>query len=134
MDFGEIKILPGKKFDDLYAGKEFLKKFDALIGKHHSLLAGTKQEMYELGLYRYHDDEDSETGQSAWAQVDQEEGQTDEQLDWSSPGRVEILAGKVDTRDVGGDVVDEFSVGVDVPSTSGEPKSLVVDRGDQTCA
>ena len=41
------------------------------------------------------------------------------------------LASEVDARDIGGDMVDQFSVGVDVASTSREGKGLVVDSGDQ---
>jgi hypothetical protein len=44
---------------------------------------------------------------------------------------VRELASEVDARDVSGDVVDQFSIGVDVASTSGEGKSLVVDGCDQ---
>ena len=44
------------------------------------------------------------------------------------------MARDIDTRNVGGDVVDQLSIGVDVTSTSGECKSLVIDRGDKTSA
>ena len=44
---------------------------------------------------------------------------------------MEELGSEVDTRNVSGDVVDQFPVGVDMPGTSGERESLVVDRGDQ---
>lgn len=47
---------------------------------------------------------------------------------------MEEIASEVNTRNVSGDVIDQFSVGVNVSSTSGERKSLVVDRGDQPCA
>jgi len=42
------------------------------------------------------------------------------------------LSGEVDTRNIGRDVVDQFSIGVDMSSTSGERESLVVDCGDQS--
>ena len=64
------------------------------------------------------EDEDGETSQSTWAQVDQEDGRTGYQLDRSGPAHVEELTSEVDARDVSGDVVDQFSVGVDVASTS----------------
>jgi len=41
------------------------------------------------------------------------------------------LGSEVDTRNIGGDVVDQFPVGVDMPGTTRERESLVVDRGDQ---
>ena len=44
------------------------------------------------------------------------------------------IGSEVDTRNISGDVVDQFSIGVDMSSTSGERKGLVVDRGDQSCA
>ena len=46
---------------------------------------------------------------------------------------MEKLGSEVDTGNVSGNVVDEFSVGVDMPGTSGERESLVIDRGDQPC-
>jgi hypothetical protein len=95
---------------------------------YHRPLAEKEQETHEPGLYRYHEDEDGETSQSARAQVDQEDGQTDYQLDRSGPAHVKELASEVDARDVSEDAVDQFSIGVDVVSASGEPKSLVVDR------
>ena len=122
------------EFHYLDTGKELLEKFGTLIGKNRSLLAKKEHEAHELDLYRRHNDEDSEAGQSTRAQVDQKDDQTDNQLDWSGPTHVKPLASEVDTRDVSGDVVDQFSVGVDVASTSGERKSLVVDRGDQSSA
>ena len=51
--------------------------------------------------------------------------------DRSGPAHVEELASEVDARDVGRNVVDQFSVGVDVASTSREGKGLVVDSSDQ---
>ena len=131
MDFGQVRILPGEEFDDLNAGKEFLEKLGTLIGKNHGLLAETKHEAHKPGLYRRHDDEDAETSQSTWAQVDQEDDQTDNQLDRGGPTHMEELASEVDARNVSGNVVDQFSIGVDVPSTSGERETLVIDRGDQ---
>jgi hypothetical protein len=95
---------------------------------YHRPLAEKEQETHEPGLYRYHEDEDGETSQSARAQVDQEDGQTDYQLDRSGPAHVKELASEVDARDVSEDAVDQFSIGVDVVSASGERKSLVVDR------
>ena len=47
---------------------------------------------------------------------------------------MEELGSEVDAGDVGGDVIDQFSVGVNMPSTSGEGESLVVDRGDHSSA
>ena len=132
IDFGEIRIFPGEEFDDLDAGKELLEKLCAFIGENHGLLAEGEQVAHKLDLHGDHYEEDGETSQSARAQVDDKDGQTDEQLDRSGPAHVEELTSKVDTRDVGGDVVDELSVGVDMASTSGEGDSLVVDRGDQT--
>ena len=41
------------------------------------------------------------------------------------------LGGVVDTRNIGGDVVDQFSIGVDMSSASRERESLVVDCRDQ---
>ena len=128
----EVRVFPGKEFDDLDTGKEFLEKFGAFIGKNDSLLAETHQGAHEPSLHGHHDDEDGETSQSTGAQVDQEDDHTDDQLDWSGPTRVEKLGSKVNTRNVTGDVVDEFSIGVDVSSASGEGESLVVDGGDQS--
>ena len=97
MDLCEIRIFPGKEFDYLDTGKEFLEKFGALIGENHSLLAETKHETHEPGLHRYDDEEDGETGQSTWTQVDQEDDHTDDQLDWSGPTGVEEICSEVDT-------------------------------------
>ena len=134
MDFCKIRVLPGEEFDDLDAGKELLEKFGALIGENHSLPAEDKQVTHEPGLYWCYDKEDCETSQSAGAQVDQKDNQTDDQLDWSGPARVKELGSEVDTRNISGDVVNQFSVGVDMTSTSGEGNSLIVYRGDQSCA
>ena len=131
LDPGEIRVFTCEEFDYLDTRKEFLEQFGTLIGEDHRLPTEKKRETHEPGLYRYHKDKDGETSQSARAQVDQEDGQTDYQLDRSGPAHVEKLASEVDARDVSGDVVDRFSVGVDVASTSREGKSLVVDRGDQ---
>ena len=114
LDPSEIRILPCEEFDDLNARKELLEQFGTLIGEYHRPLTEKKQETHEPGLNRYHKDKDGETGQSARAQVDQEGGQTAYQLDRSGPVHVGELASEVDARDVSGDVVDQFSVGVDV--------------------
>ena len=134
MDFGQIRVLPGEEFDDLDTGEELLEKFGTLIGKNHGLSTETEQETHKFGLYRYHNEEDGETGQSTRTQVDQEDDQTDDQLNWGGPGGMEELASEVDTRNVGRNMVDEFSVRVDMPSTSGKFESLVIDRGDQSSA
>ena len=131
MNFGKVRIFPGEEFDYLNAGKELLKKFGTLVGRNRGFLAETKHEAYEYCLDRRCYNEDSKTSQSAWAQVDQEDDQTDNQLDWGSPAHVKEMAGGVDARNVSRDVVHQFSVGVDVPSASRERESLVVDRGDQ---
>ena len=134
MDFGEIRIFPGEELDDLDAGKELLEQFGTLVGKNHGFLAETKEEAHEFDLDRCNEEEDGETSQSTRAQVYQKDDQTDDQLDRSGPTHVEETGGEVDTRNVGGDVVNQFSVGVDMPGTSGESESLVVDCGDQSCA
>ena len=82
---------------------------------------------------RDHHEEDGETSQSARTQINQQDDQTDDQLDRSGPTHVEELSSKVDTGDVGGDVVDELSIGVDMTGTSGEGDGLVVNRSDHTC-
>ena len=41
------------------------------------------------------------------------------------------LCSEVDTRNIGGDVVDKFSIGVDMSSATREREGLVVDRSDQ---
>jgi hypothetical protein len=133
-DLIKVRSLPGKEFYYLDAGKELLEKFGAPIGKNHSLLAEKKREAQEPDLDRRHHEKNSETSQSARAQVDQKDDETNDQLDWSGPTRMKELTSEVDTRDVSGDVVDQFSAGVDMASTGGECKSLVVDRGDQSCA
>jgi hypothetical protein len=125
LDPGEIRIFPGEGFDDLNARKELLEKFGTLIGEDHRPLAEKQQETHQPGLYRYHEGEDGETSRSARTQVDQEDGQTNYQLDRSGPAHVEDLAGEVDARDVGGYVIDQFSAGADMASTSGEGKSLL---------
>jgi hypothetical protein len=114
LDPGEIRVFSCEEFDNLNTRKEFLEQFGTLIGEKHRPLTEKKQETYEPGLYRYHKDEDSETSQSARAQVDQEDGQTDYQLDRSGPVHVEELPSEVDARNVSGDVVDQFSIGMDV--------------------
>ena len=114
LDPGEIRIFPGKEFDYLDTRKELLEQFGTLIGEDHRPPTEKKQETHEPGLYRYHKDKDGETGQSTRAQVDQEGGQTAYQLDRSGPVHVEELASEVDARDVSGNAVDQFSVGVDV--------------------
>lgn len=73
MNLSEIRVLPCEELDDLNTGKELLEKFGTFIGKNHSLLAETKQEAHEPGLHRCHYNEDSETGQSTRAQVDQKD-------------------------------------------------------------
>ena len=133
-DFSKVWILPRKEFDYLDTREELLEKFGTLVGKNHSPLAEKKHEAHEPGLYRHHDEEDCKTRQSAWAQVDQKDDKTDDQLDWSGQTYMKELASKVDTRDVSGDVVDQLSTGVYMASTSGECESFVVDRGDQSCA
>lgn len=70
MEFGEIRVFPGENFDYLDVGEELLEKFGTLIGENNTLLAGTKHEACEPGLHRCHDEEDSEAGQGARAQVD----------------------------------------------------------------
>ena len=134
MDSGEIRIFPGEIFDYLDTGKEFLEKLGALIGENHRLLTEAKHDSHESGLDRGHDEEDSKTSQSAGTEVDQEDDETDDQLDRSSPTGVEVMASGVDTRNVGGNVVDQLSIGMGVTSTSGERKSLVINRGDKSCA
>lgn len=47
---------------------------------------------------------------------------------------MEETASEVDARNVSGDVVNQFSVRVDMSSTSGESESPVIDRGDQSSA
>ena len=133
MDFCEIRIFPGEELDYLDTGKEFLEEFSTLVGEYHSPLAETKQDAHQPGLYGYDDEEDGETGESTGTQVDQKDDQTDDQLDRSGPGAVEEIASEVDTRNVSGDVVDQFSVGVNMSSASRESKGLVVDGGDQPC-
>lgn len=44
---------------------------------------------------------------------------------------MEETASEVDTGNISGDVVDQFAIGVDMPSASGQCKGLVVDRSDQ---
>ena len=132
VDLGKVRVFPGEEFDYLDAGKEFLQKFGTLIRKNHDLPAGTKHEAYEPSLDRHYSDEDGETCQSTRSQVDQENDQTDDQLYWGGPAHVEELASEVDPRNVCGDVVHQFSVGVDMASTSGEGEGLVVDRRDQS--
>jgi len=127
----KIRTLPGEEFDDLDTGKELLEKFGTLIGEYHGLPAETQHEAHEPGLDWHHNDKDGETRQSTRAQVDQKDDQTDDQLDWGGPTHVEELGSEIDTRNVSGDVVDQFSVGVDMPSTGGERESLVINRGDQ---
>ena len=78
MNSGEIRIFPGKKFDYLDAGKEFLEKLCALIGENHRLLTEKELGSHEPGLDRGHDEEDSETSQSAGTEVDQEDDETDD--------------------------------------------------------
>jgi len=133
-DFSKVGILPGEEFDYLDTGKELLEKFGTFVGKNHSLLAEKKHEAHEPDLYRRHDEEDCKTRQGAWAQVGQKDDQADDQLNWSGQTRVKELTSEVDTRDVSGDVVDQFPTGVDMASTSGERESFVVDCGDQSCA
>jgi hypothetical protein len=132
MDLSEIGVFPGEELYDLDAGKELLEEFRTLVGEDHGLLAEGEQETHEPDLDGDYDEEDREASQSAGAQVDEKDDQADDQLDRSGPAHVEELSSKVDTRDVGGDVVDELSVGVDMASTSGEGDGFVVDRGDQT--
>ena len=127
-------MLPGEELDYLDTGKELLEKFGTLVGKNHRLLAEKKHEAYEPDLYWRHDEEDCETRQSTWAQVGQKDDQTDDQLGRSGPTHVKELTSKVDTRNVGGNVVNQFSTGVYMASTSGECESFVVDRGNQSCA
>ena len=103
---GEVRVLPGKKFDCLDAGEELLEKFRTLIGENRCLLAGAEHESRESGLDRYHDEEDGKTGQSARAQVDQEDDHGDDHLDWSDPSQGEETTSEVDTRNVGGNIVD----------------------------
>ena len=69
MEFGEVRIFPGKKLDCFDAGKEFLEKFGTLIGENHGLLTGTEHEPREPSLDRCHDEEDSEARQSTRTQV-----------------------------------------------------------------
>ena len=133
MESGEIRVLPGKIFDYLDAGEEFLEKFRTLVGENCCLLAGVEHESRESGLDRCHNKEDGETGQSTQAQVDQEDDHADHHLDRSGPDDVEETASRVNARNISGDVVDQFSVGVDMSSTCGECESLAVDRSDQTC-
>ena len=133
MDFSKVRILPGEEFDYLDTGKELLEKFGTLVGKNHGLFAEKKHEAREPGLYWRHDEEDRKTCQSTWAQIGQKDDQTNDQLDWSDPTHVKGLASRVDTRDVSGNMVDQFPTGVDMASTSRECKSFVVDRGDQSC-
>ena len=78
MNSGEIRIFPGEKFDYLDAGKEFLEKLGALIGENHRLLTEKELGSHEPGLDRGHDEEDSETSQSAGTEVDQEDDETDD--------------------------------------------------------
>lgn len=132
MDLCQIGIFPGEELYNFDAGKEFLEKFRAFIGEDHSPLAEDEQVTHKPDLKGDYYEEDGETSQGARAQVDQKDDQTDDQLDWSGPTHMEELSSKVDTRDVGGDVVDDLSIGVDMASTSGECDGLVVDRGDQT--
>ena len=111
-----------------------MQKFDTLVGKNHGLLAEAQEETHSLGLERHNDEEDCKSNQSTWAQIDQEDDQADDELDWSGPAHVEELCGEVDARNVGGDVVNQLSVGMNVTGASGERKALVVDRGDQSPA
>ena len=134
IDPGKIRILPGEEFNDLDTGKKLLEKFGTLIGKNHSPLAEVKQEAHQLALYRCHDEEDGETSQSTRAQVDQEDDQANDQLDWCGPTHVKEVGSEVDTRNVSGDVIDQFSIGMNMASPSGESESLIVDRGDKSCA
>ena len=134
MEFGEVRVFPGKKLDRLDTGEEFLEKFGTLISENHGLLAGPEHEPRESRLDRCHDEEGGKTGQSTRTQVDQEDDHTNNQLDWSGPDRMEETRSKVNTRNVSGDVVDQFPIGVDIPSTSGEHDGLVVDRSNQSRA
>ena len=43
---------------------------------------------------------------------------------------MEELGSEVDTRNIGGNVINQFSVGVNMTSTSGEGKSFVEDSGN----
>lgn len=130
MELRKVRVFPSEEFDYLDTGKELLEKFCTLIRENRSLPAGTKKRAHEPGLYRCHDEEDSETSQGTRAQVVQEDDQTDNQLDRSCPAGVKKSASGVDTGNVGRDVIDQFAIGVDMPSTSGECKCLVVNRGD----
>jgi len=109
-----------------------MEKLGTLICENHGLPAEMKHTLHEFGLHRYYDYKHCETSQGTRTQVDQEDDQTDDQLDWSGPAHVEKTASVVDTRNVCGDVVDQFSIGVDMSCAGGERESFVVDRGDQS--
>ena len=106
MEFGEVRVLPGEKFDCLDSGKELLEKFGTLIGENYGLLAGPEHEPREPGLDRRHDEEDDKSSQGTRAQVDQENDQTDHQLDRGEPDHVKLTTSGVYIGNINGDVVD----------------------------
>ena len=80
VNFVQVRIFPGKKFDDFDTREEFLKEFGTPIGENHIFLAEAKYVTCSHGLEWGRDDEDSKTSQCTWTQINQEDDEADDQL------------------------------------------------------
>lgn len=103
--------LPRKILDDLHPSEQLLQHLRPFIRPPHRLDPNLDQILHNPTLKRRNDHENRETSQRARSQIDNQLHEANGHLNRCSPEHVEETTAEVDAGDVGGDMVDETTVG-----------------------